>query len=142
MKPGYTGVRRLFYATRWAMAGLVAGARREAAIRQEMVLVVVGAIAAPWVASRPLEIALLIGALLLVLIVELLNSAVETTVDRISAERHELSGIAKDLGAAAVFTSLVLAAMLWGALLWERLAVSQAAAEPQVAERVAAVEQD
>lgn len=120
MKPGYSGIKRLFWATRWAFAGLREGARREAAIRQELVLVVVGAVAAPQVATRPFEVAILVAVLLLLLVVELLNSAVEATVDRISAERHELAGLAKDLGAAAVFTTLVLAALVWGAALWER----------------------
>jgi diacylglycerol kinase (ATP) len=120
VKPGYSGIKRLFWATRWAFAGLREGARREAAVRQEMVAVVLGAAAAPWVGQRPFEVALLVAVLLLLLVVELLNSAVEATVDRISAERHELAGLAKDLGAAAVFTTLVLVVVVWGAALWER----------------------
>lgn len=120
MKPGYSGFRRLIWATRWALAGLRAGARREAAVRQEAVLIVVGAIAAPFVATRPLDLAVLVAVLLLVLIVELVNSAIEAVVDRISTELHELAGLAKDLGAAAVFVSLILATVVWGAALWQR----------------------
>ena len=121
MKPGHTGVRRLIWATRWAMAGLRAGAAREAAIRQELVMVVVGAIAAPWVTDDVFKMALLVAVLLLVLLVELLNSAIEAVVDRISSERHELSGLAKDLGAAAVFVSLSIAGVVWLAALWPLL---------------------
>jgi diacylglycerol kinase (ATP) len=118
MKPGYQGVRRLVWASRWAVAGLVAGARREAAIRQELVLVMAGAIAAPWVTDDPFQRAVLVAALMVVLVVELLNSAIEAVVDRISSERHELSGLAKDLGAAAVFVSLLIAGLLWLTALW------------------------
>lgn len=73
-----------------------------------------------WLGQSGVERALLVGSLMLVLIVELLNSAVETLVDRIGSERHELSGIAKDLGSAAVFVALVLVVVVWSLLLIPR----------------------
>jgi diacylglycerol kinase (ATP) len=71
-----------------------------------------------WLPVSPLERLLLITVLLLVLIVEILNSAVEAAVDRIGLEHHELSGRAKDLGSAAVLLSLLIAALTWGTVLW------------------------
>ncbi len=73
-----------------------------------------------WLGQTVLERALLIGVLLLVLIVELLNSAIEAAVDRHGDEQHELSGRAKDLGSAAVFVVLVLVGVVWGAVAWQR----------------------
>lgn len=73
-----------------------------------------------WLGQSGVERALLVGSLMLVLIVELLNSAVEALVDRIGSERHELSGIAKDLGSAAVFVALVLVVVVWSLLLIPR----------------------
>jgi len=71
-----------------------------------------------WLGRNGIERALLIAPMLLVLIVELLNSAIETTVDRIGQERHQLSGLAKDIGSAAVLTSLLLLAVIWILVLW------------------------
>ena len=73
-----------------------------------------------WLGRSPLEKALLIGVCLLVLVVELLNSAIEAAVDRVGQEHHELSGRAKDLGSAAVFVSLVIAGMVWGTVIYDR----------------------
>jgi Diacylglycerol kinase len=75
-----------------------------------------------WLGRDPFEIAVLIASLFLVVIVELLNSAVEAVVDRVGDEPHQLSGRAKDLGSAAVFVSLALVIMLWSAVLWDRIA--------------------
>jgi diacylglycerol kinase (ATP) len=74
-----------------------------------------------WLGRTGVERALLVGALLLVLIVELLNSGIEAVVDRIGLERHELSGLAKDMGSAAVLVSLVNVAVIWGFVLFERV---------------------
>ena len=110
---GETGLRRVISATRNSIAGLSEAVRCEDAFRQELIL---AAIFVPlaFVAGRTgVERALLIGSVALVLIVELLNSAVEATVDRISFENHRLAKRAKDIGSAAVLLALVAAAATW-----------------------------
>lgn len=116
------GLRRIVAATRYSLAGLAAAWRGEAAFRQEVVAAIVLIPAALWVGTGPAERVLLIGSVFIVLIVEVLNSAVENTIDRIGPERHELSGRAKDLGSAAVFLSLLLAGITWGLVIWGRIA--------------------
>ena len=115
-----TGFRRLVNATFFSLAGLRAAWRNEAAFRQECVLVAILTPAAFWLGQTAVERALLIGSSWLVLIVELLNSAVEAVVDRVGTDHHKLSGRAKDLGSAAVFVSLALTALVWGLMLVER----------------------
>ena len=110
---GKTGLRRLINAVGYSFSGLREAARNEDAFRQELILVVVLTPVALWLANDGIERALLVGSLVLVLIVELLNSAVEATVDRISLENHRLAKRAKDIGSAAVMLSLVLAALTW-----------------------------
>ena len=119
-KPGNTGIRRLIRATRFSAQGFAHAWRHEAAFRQEIALAVVLTPAAFWLGQNVLERAMLIGVLLLVLIVELLNSAIEAAIDRHGDEQHELSGRAKDLGSAAVFVVLVLVGVVWGAVAWQR----------------------
>ena len=121
-KPGVTGMRRVVHATRYSAQGLLHAWRHEAAFRQEIGLFVIALPAALWLGQTAMERIALIAPLLIVLIVELLNSAVEAAIDRVGAEHHELSGRAKDLGSAAVFLSLVLAGVIWGAIAWERFA--------------------
>ena len=108
-----TPLRRILFATRYSCQGLREGWRRQAALRYEirlsLLLVPLGYV----VGRTGVERALLIGTWLLVIIVELINSAVETIVDRIGSELHELSGHAKDLGSAAVFCSILLAGCVW-----------------------------
>ena len=108
-----TGLRRLINATGYSLAGLRAAWRHEAAFRQETALLVVLLPAAFWLGRGPLDYALLVGSCLVVLVTELLNSAVEALTDRVSEDHHELSGRAKDLGSAAVFVSLVLVGVVW-----------------------------
>jgi diacylglycerol kinase (ATP) len=110
---GKTGLRRVLNAAHYSLAGLAAAAKHEDAFRQELILVVLLTPLALWLGDTGVERALLIGVLLLVLIVELLNSAVEATVDRISFENHRLAKRAKDIGSAAVMLSLVLAGVVW-----------------------------
>jgi diacylglycerol kinase (ATP) len=110
---GEAGFRRLVNATRNSLAGLVEAVRHEDAFRQELFLAAVFLPLAFWVGDTALERAMLIGAVLLVLIVELLNSAVEATVDRISFENHRLAKRAKDIGSAAVMLALVNAGIVW-----------------------------
>jgi diacylglycerol kinase (ATP) len=107
------GVSRIIAALVNSMAGLKATWINEEAFRQECWLFLVGAPLGLWMGQTGLERALLIGTLFIVLIVELLNTAVESTVDRIGFERHELSARAKDIGSAAVLMSLLFAGAVW-----------------------------
>ena len=107
------GFGRLIRATGYSLAGLKSCIRTEAAFRQELALVVVAAPLALWLGDTGIERALLVGSLLLVLIVELLNTAIEVVVDRVGIESHVLSGRAKDLGSAAVMLSLLNALLVW-----------------------------
>ena len=107
------GLRRIVNATRYSFDGLAAAVRHEHAFRQELIAV---AVLAPlgWVlGADAIQRALLIGSLMIVLIVELLNAAVEAVVDRVSLERHDLAKRAKDLGSAAVMLSIANAAIVW-----------------------------
>ena len=115
--PNNRGLKRLINALRWSMKGFRSTYKHEEAFRQELYLLVVLAPLGLWLGEDAIERTLLIGVLLLVLIVELLNSAIESVVDRISHEQHKLSGRAKDQGSAAVFVSLVLVVITWGLLL-------------------------
>lgn len=121
-KPGNTGLRRIWRATGYSAQGFAHAWRHEAAFRQEIALTVVLFPVGLWLGTGPVEQTMLIGSCLLVLIVELLNSAVEAAIDRHGDEIHELSGRAKDLGSAAVMLSLVLVAAVWGSVAWERFA--------------------
>lgn len=119
-KPGNTGLRRIFNATFYSLAGLRAAWQHEAAFRQELMLAVVLIPTGVWLGRTAVERSLLIGSCLLVLIVELLNSSIEAIVDRVGLEPHRLSGQAKDLGSAAVFVSLALVLVVWGLIAWSR----------------------
>ena len=110
---GKTGLRRVINATRWSLEGFAAAARHEDAFRMELALFAVLAPLGLWLGRTGVERALLIGCLLLVLVVELLNSAIEAAVDRISFDNHRLAKRAKDIGSAAVMLSLVTAAAIW-----------------------------
>ena len=114
---GAGGIRRLAGALRNSLAGLADAVASETAFQQELILAVVLVPLAIWLGHTGAERALLAGSVLLVLVVELLNSAIEATVDRISLERHPLAKRAKDLGSAAVLVALVLAAATWGLVL-------------------------
>lgn len=118
---GRTGLDRVIHAAGYSWAGLKAAYTGESAFRQETWLCVIAAPLTYWLARSWEQAALLLGSLLLVLIVELLNSAVEAVVDRVSFERHELSKRAKDIASAAVLMSLLLAAGIWGAAVWQHL---------------------
>ena len=98
--------------------GLKGTFKNEAAFRQELALAVVLVPAGIWLGKTGIERALLIGSLLLVLIVEVLNSGIEAVVDRVGFERHELSGLAKDMGSAAVALSLLDVVVVWGLVLF------------------------
>lgn len=114
---GRTGLDRVLHATRHSARGLAAAWRHESAFRQEALLALPLLPAALWLGTTWPERAVLIGSVLLVLIVELVNSAIEATVDRVSLERHQLAKRAKDIGSAAVLIALVNAAVVWGLVL-------------------------
>lgn len=120
-KPGATGVTRIINATGYSMKGLKSAWVNEAAFRQELLLILLLMPLAFWIGDSLNEILLLVCISWLVVIVEVLNSAVEAVVDRIGSEHHELSGRAKDLGSAAVFIALALNALVWGALVGRNL---------------------
>ena len=115
------GFRRIINAFGYSMAGFRACFEHEEAFRQESFAAMVVIPAGLWLGQTGVERALLVGSWLVVLIVELLNSAVETNVDRVGTERHELSGRAKDIASAAVFLSIVLAVTVWAMVLLPRL---------------------
>ncbi len=110
---GKTGLRRLINATRYSASGLAEAARHEDAFRVELVLGIVLLPLGLWLGASGTERALLAGSVLFVLVVELLNSAVEATVDRISLEDHRLAKRAKDMGSAAVMLSILAAVVIW-----------------------------
>ena len=111
---GKTGLVRIWNAFNYSLAGLSAAFRLEDAFRQEVLMALVLLPIALFYPHSGLEKALLIASVLLVLIVELLNSAVEAVVDRVSLERHELAKRAKDIGSAAVLITLINLAVVWG----------------------------
>lgn len=113
MKSAAKGVNRLFYASKYSWQGLVAGCRSEAALRQEILALLILLPIIILLEVSAAERALLLISCVLVLIVELLNTAIETIVDRIGDDYHELSGKAKDLGSAAVLISLLTAIATW-----------------------------
>ncbi len=108
-----TGLTRIVKAAGYSVQGLRAAFAHEAAFRQEVLLCVIFIPLAVFVADSPLERVVLIALTLLVLVVELLNSAVEALVDRVGTEHHELSGRAKDMGSAAVLVCLCVWAYAW-----------------------------
>jgi len=107
------GVTRVFRAFGASRQGLIGAYREEAAFRQELAFAVLVIPLGLWLGHTGVERALLIAPALLILIVELVNSAIEATVDRIGFERHALAGLAKDIGSAAVFMSFVLFFAVW-----------------------------
>lgn len=117
---GRTGLSRIVHAAGYSAAGLSAAYRSESAFRQEFWLAAVLAPASFWLGRGWVETSLLLGSVMLVLIVELLNSAVEAAIDRVSFELHDLSKRAKDYGSAAVLLSLLLCAGIWVGALWNR----------------------
>ena len=115
------GLRRVLRACRYSLQGLGAALKYEAAFRQELALVVVLVPAAIWLGRDTTEVLLLLFSMLLVLVTELLNSAVEALADALSVETHPLLGRAKDLGSAAVMLALLCSAGLWAHVLIGRL---------------------
>jgi len=115
------GPKQIYKALIWSLKGLRAGWTFEASFRLEVYLFLVFAPLGGWLGHGGVEKALLVGCLFLVLSAELLNSAVEAVVDKVSPEFHELAGRAKDMGSAAVFLLMVNAGLCWAAILGSRL---------------------
>lgn len=114
-----TGLTRIIKAAGYSYKGLSAAWQHEAAFRQELVVTLLAIILAVWLDVGAIARILLVGSVALVMIVEILNSAIEAVVDRIGSEHHELSGRAKDMGSAAVSLAIVLALFVWGTVLWQ-----------------------
>lgn len=114
------GLSRVLHATRYSVEGLRAG-WRETAFRQEAIAALVLLPLAGWVGRGWVEVVLLAASVVLVLIVELLNTGIEAAIDRVGPEWHVLSKRAKDVGSAAVLLSLLLCGGVWAAALWNRL---------------------
>ncbi len=119
-----TGPKRFYYATRYSIKGIRAAYASEPAFRYEIWAAVALLPAAFWLAESGLQLGLLISSLLLVLIFELLNTAIEAVVDRAGTEFHALAGLAKDLGSAAVLFALIITLLLWGGIVWDNLFVA------------------
>ncbi|MEE9551498.1 MAG: diacylglycerol kinase [Gammaproteobacteria bacterium] len=114
---GTGGLERLYKATMYSWHGLKAAFKNEAAFRQEVMLSIILIPLGFWLGENGTERALLIGSILLVIIVELINSGIEAIVDRHGSEHHELSGRAKDVGSAAVLIALINVIVIWGFVL-------------------------
>jgi len=118
-KPNGSGLNRVIKASRCSILGLKAAYKHESAFRQELLLCLFLLPVSLLVATSGLQLALLISSLLLLLLVEVINSAIEAIVDRIGIEHHELSGRAKDLGSAAVMLALFIAGIVWLGILFD-----------------------
>ncbi len=115
---GKKGLRRLWNALGYSRDGLAAAWKNEAAFREEILLASITMPLAIYLGKTGVERALMLGSILLILIVEILNSAIEAVVDKASPEMHELAKRAKDMGSAAVLFSLINAAIIWACVLW------------------------
>ena len=115
---GRKGLTRLWNALGYSRDGLAAAWKNETAFREEILLAAIAIPLAIFLGNSGVDRALLVGSILLILIVEILNSAVEAVVDKASPERHELAKRAKDMGSAAVLLSLINAAAVWACVLW------------------------
>ncbi|WP_444914877.1 diacylglycerol kinase [Microbulbifer sp. EKSA008] len=122
-KPGKKGFARLLAATSYSSQGLVAAWRNEEAFRQEVIAACLMVPLALWAGETPTERAILIAAVMFVLPIELINSAIEATVDRIGPEKHPLAKIAKDTGSAAVAVALFAAFLVWCCILIPKLPI-------------------
>jgi diacylglycerol kinase (ATP) len=121
-KPGATGLRRIADAAGYSWKGFRAAWRNESAFRQESALAALLIPCAFLLGRNAMEVSLLLVTLGIVLVTELLNSAIEATVDRIGEEVNDLAGRAKDMGSAAVFVALTLVVVVWGLTAWDRFA--------------------
>lgn len=114
------GLIRLWDAARYSLRGIAAAWQNEAAFRQEVAVILPLLPLALWVGTTAAQRAVLILSALLILVIELINSAIESAIDRIGPERHPLSGQAKDMGSAALMIALIAGICVWGVIIWER----------------------
>ena len=112
---------RILLATKWSLQGLRAAWLHESSFRLEVYLLAIMGPLALWLGADGIERALLLGSCLMVLVAELLNSAIEAVIERYGGEHHELAGRAKDMGSAAVFVTMMNVLLTWGLVLWPRL---------------------
>jgi len=118
-KPNGSGLKRIIKASSCSLQGFKVAFKYESAFRQELLLALMLLPASFYVGNNALQVAVLISCLVLLLIVEIINSAIEAVVDRVGLEHHELSGRAKDLGSAAVSLALLLVAITWGTMIYQ-----------------------
>lgn len=118
MANNVTGLLRIVKAAGYSWQGIRAAWQHEAAFRQEAIAAAIAVVIACWLDVDAVTRVLLIGSVMLVVVVEILNSAIEAVVDRIGQERHPLAGRAKDMGSAAVLLTILLALFVWISLLW------------------------
>ena len=121
MKSPHSGLSRVFYAAGYSWKGFKSTWKHETAFKQEVILFALMTPLAFWIGDNASETVILIAVLLIVLVVELLNSAVESVVDRIGEDYHKLSGRAKDQGSAAVFLSFFIAILVWGGFIISKI---------------------
>ena len=121
MKAQKHGITRLINATRYSKQGLGFAWKHESAFREEVIASIVLVIAAFFLADNHIEVILLVGSCLIVMMVELINSAIEAVVDRIGTEHHPLAGAAKDVASAAVLMSLILFIFTWAVILINKI---------------------
>ncbi|GAA4357966.1 diacylglycerol kinase [Kangiella marina] len=119
MKPGKTGITRIIHACHYSWLGLKAAWRHEAAFRQEVVVALLLIPLAFLVGQTAVQIAVMAMSVLLVILIELINSAIEAVVDRFGGEHHKLSGRAKDIGSAAVAVAILNLLIVWGVILFK-----------------------
>ncbi|MBF0187778.1 MAG: diacylglycerol kinase [Magnetococcales bacterium] len=119
-KPGNKGIKRIINACGYSVQGIRAAWREEEAFRQETMMLVPVVIGGLWLGETVVQQVLLIGSWIMMMTVELLNSAIEAVVDRIGPEHHPLAGRAKDMGSAAVLLTSLVVLMLWGAVVYDR----------------------
>ena len=117
-KPGNRGIKRILNAFVFSWKGYKAAFKHEEAFRQEVFVLIIAVPLAIWLGESALETALLIGSVLLLMLVELLNSAIEAVVDRIGSEWHELAGRAKDMGSGAVLLAIINMLVIWGVIVF------------------------
>lgn len=121
MKPKHKGFKRLFNIAGYSWNGIKACFKNEVAFRQELGVMLISIPLAIWLANSAVEFILLVGCLILLLAIEILNTAIEMLVDRHGDEWNELSGLAKDMGAAAVMVMIILCVFVWGAIIVSRM---------------------
>lgn len=114
-------MKRIFNAFKYSCHGFVAAFKSEAAFRQNLLIFVIGTVAAIFLPIGPVTKYMLVSALLLILLMELVNTAIETVVDRISADIHPLSKKAKDIGSLLVLISYINALLIWGIVIWQMI---------------------